>query len=296
MTNKTKGIIAIIIAAFGFALMSLFVKYASSDIPSTQKVLFRNGVSMIISFIMVLKFKSSFYGSLKNQPLLLIRSLLGTIGMLLFFYSIDTLPLGDANMLNRLSTFFLLIFSAIFLKEKMKPYQVFMIGLAFIGTLFIMKPTLDIVLLPYLASIFAAITAGGAYTVLRALGKKEAYYTVVLYFSTFSVVSITLLMLIIDAPLFNYVAMDLKDIIFLCLAGGFATIGQFGTTLAYKFAPARDISIFNYTNVIFASILGILAFGQIPDIYSIIGYLIIFAAAYIMFIKGHKQEKTLETY
>ena len=272
--------------------MSLFVKFTSSDIPSTQKVLFRNAISLIISLGMVIKNRSSFYGQKKNQGILLLRSTFGTIGMLLFFYSIDKLPLGDANMLNKLSTFFLIIFSALFLKEKVKPYQVIMIFLAFGGTLFIMKPTLDIVILPYAISLLAAMFAGAAYTVLRVLGKKEAYYTVVLYFSTFSVVSISLLMLVINAPLFNFVAMSSKDVIYLFLAGVFATVGQFGTTLAYKYAPAKDISIFNYTNVVFASILGIIVFNQIPDIYSIIGYIIIFGAAYYMFIKGHKEHKT----
>ncbi len=291
MNNKTKGIIAIMIAALGFALMSLFVKFTSSDIPSTQKVLFRNAISLIISLSLVIKHKSSFYGSLKHQPLLLLRSAFGTIGMLLFFYSIDKLPLGDANMLNKLSTFFLIIFSALFLKEKVKPYQILMIIIAFLGTLFIIKPSLDVDIFPYAISILAAMAAGAAYTVLRALGKKEAYYTIVLYFSTFSVVSISFFMVIIDAPLFNFVAMDISDIIYLILAGVFATVGQFGTTLAYKYAPAKDISIFNYTNVVFASILGIIVFSETPDIYSIMGYFIIFGAAYYMFIKGHQKQE-----
>ena len=292
MNNKIKGIIAIVIAALGFALMSVCVKFASSDIPSTQKVLFRNGVSVFISLGMVIKYRSSYYGKAKHQPLLLMRSLFGTIGMLLFFYSIDHLPLGDANMLNKLSTFFLLIFSAIFLKEKMKPYQIIVIGIAFVGTLFIIKPTLNVEIVPYLTSIFAAMTAGAAYTVLRALGKKEAYYTIVLYFSTFSVVSITLLMLVFDGPLFNFVAMDLSDVIYLILGGVFATVGQFGTTIAYKLAPAKDISIFNYTNVIFASMLGMIVFNQFPDVYSLVGYVIIFSAAYFMY---QKQKKEIES-
>lgn len=165
-----------------------------------------------------------------------------------------------------------------------------MIAIAFIGTLFIMKPTLDVVIFPYITSILAAMAAGAAYTVLRVLGKKEAYYTVVFYFSAFSVVSISILMFIIDSPLFNFVVMDIKDIIYLILAGVFATVGQFGTTLAYKYAPAKDISIFNYTNVVFASILGIIVFGEIPDLYSIIGYVIIFAAAYYMFIKNSREQ------
>ena len=281
--NKTKGIIFLIIAALGFALMSMFVKFVDNDIPTTQKVLFRNAISMVVSFFMVVYHKESFYGKTENRKLLLLRSTFGTIGMLLFFYSISQLNLGDANMLNKLSTFFLIIFSAIFLGEKVKRYQVSMIIIAFLGSLFIIKPSFEVDIFPYMTSIFAAMFAGAAYTVLRVLGSKEKYYTVVLFFSTFSVVSITLLMLVIDTPLFNFVPMSTTELIYLTLAGVCATIGQFGTTLAYKYAPAKEISIFNYTNVVFASFLAFLVFSDTPDVFSIVGYFIIFGAAYYMF-------------
>lgn len=279
-SNKTKGIIFIIIAAFGFALMSMFVKFVPNTIPVTQKVLFRNGVSMIISIGMVLYHKSSFYGKKENQKALLARSAFGTIGMLLFFYVISSpLDLGDANMLNKLSTFFLIIFSALFLGEKVKRYQVVAIIVAFIGSLFIIKPTFDFVALPYIASILAAASAGAAYTLLRYLGKKEEYYTVVLYFSTFSVI----VTLFATYFIYGFEPMTSKELLYLILAGVFATVGQFGTTLAYKFAPAREISIFNYTNVIFAAIISVFVFNTTPDLLSWIGYIIIFGAAYYIF-------------
>lgn len=286
LNDKYKGITFLIIASLGFALMSMFVKFVDSDIPTTQKVLFRNSISVVVSFIMVLSHKESFYGKKENRNLLLIRSTFGTIGMLLFFYSISQLNLGDANMLNKLSTFFLIIFSAIFLSEKVKSYQVYMIIIAFLGSLFIIKPTFDIDLIPYLTSILAAICAGAAYTVLRALGQREKYYTVVLFFSTFSVLSITLLMLLIDTPFFNFAPMTTLEILYLTAAGLFATVGQFGTTLAYKYAPAKEIGIFNYTNVIFASIISLFVFGDAPDLYSLVGYVIIFGAAFYMFTRN----------
>ena len=285
LNDKQTGIVWIIIAALGFALMSVFVKLVGAHIPTTQKVLFRNGISVIVSLFMVLKYKDSFYGKRENQKLLILRSAFGTAGMLLFFYSISQLPIGDANMLNKLSTFFLIIFSAIFLKEHIKGYQIAMIIIAFIGSLFIIKPTFEVDILPYLTSILAAMFAGAAYTVLRVLGKREKFYTVVLFFSSFSVITITLSMLFIDAPFFNFSAMTWLEVLYLSLAGLFATVGQFGTTLAYKYAPAKDISIFNYTNVIFASILGIIIFSDFPDYVSYIGYVLIFGAALYMFKK-----------
>jgi drug/metabolite transporter (DMT)-like permease len=276
MSNKTKGILAIILASLGFAFMSIFVKLAG-DLPVVQKVLFRNIVSMIVSGVMITINKDSFLGKKEHRKLLLLRSSLGTVGMLLFFYSIGNLVAADANMLNKLSSFFLILFSFIFLKEHVTRFQITAIIIAFLGSLLIIKPAFDISIIPYLTSILAAMFAGGAYTVLRALGEKEKYYTVVFFFSTFSILVLS------PFVLFDYEPMTQMQWIYLMLTGVSATIGQFGTTLAYKFAPARDISIFNYFNVVFVTLIAIPILQEVPDQLSIIGYVIIFIAAYAMF-------------
>ncbi len=276
MTNKQKGILSILIASLGFAFVTIFVRLAG-DLPTIQKVFFRNSISMIIAMIMVTVNKDSYYGKKENQKLLLIRSTFGTIGMLLFFFSIDRLVAGDANALNKLSSFWLILFSFLFLKEKVKPKQIVMIFVAFIGALFIIKPSFDFDFLPYMTSILAAMFAGAAYTILRALGQKEKYYTVVLYFSTFSVV------VLFPFVLYYYEPMTTIQVVYLLLTGVAATIGQFGTTIAYKYAPAKEISIFNFSNVVFVTLIAIPFLGELPDIYSIVGYVIIFIASFIMF-------------
>src|SRR5699024_11668203 len=82
--------------------------------------------------------------------------------------------------------------------------------------------------------------------------------------------------------------MSMKQLTLLFLVGLFATVGQFGITLAYKFAPARDISIFTYSTVIFTTILSFTFFGEGPDKYSLIGYVIILSAMTYMFFRGRK--------
>ena len=84
--------------------------------------------------------------------------------------------------------------------------------------------------------------------------------------------------------LFNYHPMTLIQIITLMLAGLSAAGGQFLITAAYSFAPAKEISVFDYTNILFAAIFGFFIFGQTPDILSVIGYLIIIAVSVGMFI------------
>lgn len=284
MSDKNKGIILLLISALGFSVMAAFVKL-SGDLPSIQKTLFRNAVSAVISLGFVLYYKERFFGKRENQKYLLLRSTLGTLGIVFYFYAIDHLVLSDADMLNKLSPFFTIIFAALFLKEKPMRYQIAAVVVAFAGTMFIIKPQFSVEVVPYLAGMLSAVFAAGAYTVLRVLGDKEKYYTVVFYFSFFSTV------VLLPFVILFYEPMTTRQFVYLLLAGTFATVGQFGITLAYKFAPAKEISIFFYSTVVFAAIISIVLFNQAPDLLSVVGYIIIFSALAYMFVKNNAMEK-----
>ena len=281
MNNITKGILLMIISSLGFAVMTLFVKLAG-DLPAVQKTFFRNIISAIIAFGFVMYHKESLFGKRENQSLLLWRSIFGTLGIIFFFYAIDHLVLSDADMLNKMSPFLVIIFSAIFLKERVKPFQMITIIAAFVGMLFIIKPSFSVDVVPYLVGLLSAVFAAAAYTFLRVLGNREKFYTVVFYFSFFSTVILLPFLIIFYEP------MTWMQLTYLLLAGVAATVGQFGITLAYKFAPARDISIFSYSTVVFTTILSFVIFNQGPDMYSIIGYVIILSAMTFMFFMGRK--------
>lgn len=276
LDDRTKGIICIILSAFGFAMMTAFVKL-SGDLPTFQKTFFRNLVSCVVAFTMVYKSKQSYFGKKENRKLLTYRSIFGTIGIVLNFYAVDMLVLSDANMLNKLSPFFVIIFCAIFLNEKIQKNQMIAVIVAFIGSLFIIKPEFSSDIIPAMMGATSAVCAAIAYTVLRVLGPKENGSTIVFYFSLFSLIVIFPLMLL------SYENMTFIQFMYLVLAGVFATIGQFGITWAYKFAPAKEISIFDYSNIIFSAVISIILFNTIPDMYSVLGYFIIFMASFYMF-------------
>jgi drug/metabolite transporter (DMT)-like permease len=282
MSNRNKGIILLLFSAFGFSMMAALVKL-SGDVPTIQKTFFRNFVSAIIAFGFVKYHGERLFGKRENQKLLLLRSSLGAAGIVLFFYAIDHLVLSDADMLNKLSPFLTIIFASIFLKEKARMFQITAIIIAFIGTLFIIKPAFSIETIPYIAGLLSAVFAAGAYTVLRVLGTKEKFYTVVFYFSFFTT------MILLPFVIAFYEPMSMKQWVYLLGAGFFATIGQFGITIAYKFAPAKEISIFFYSTVVYSALISIFLFGQVPDMWSITGYIIIFAASLYMFLRNNKE-------
>ncbi len=277
MNSKSKGILFISISALSFAVMALFVKL-SGDLPSIEKTFFRNLVSLFVAFILTLKNKESFFGKRENQKYLLLRSIFGTIGIVANFYAIDHLVLSDASMLNKLSPFVVIICSYIFLKEKISLTQIFALLIAFCGSLFIIKPGFSSEIIPSLIGLSSAIFAGAAYTLVRFLGNKEKYYTIVFYFSFISIV------ILLPFLVFNYVPLNIRQFAMLMGAGIFASIAQFSLTIAYKYAPAREISVFDYSQIIFSALLGFLILGETPDKWSLFGYFLIISAYLGIFI------------
>lgn len=271
-------------AAFGFAMMSLFVKLAG-DLPAFQKAFFRNFVALIFIFIMMLREKVSFIPPKEHIPDLLGRSFFGTMGLLCNFYALGRLNLSDANMLNKLSPFFAIIFSIFLLKEKPKFAQIIGVAVAFVGSLFIIKPGFDNPqVLPAVAGLLGGMGAGIAYTFVRRLGQKqENSRRIVFFFSAFSCI------LCLPFLIAEYEHMSFLQLLYLILAGAFACIGQLGITKAYICAPAREISVYDYTQVIFAAVLGFFVFGDIPDWLSVFGYVLIIGAGVAMFFYNKKR-------
>lgn len=284
-----KAIICLIVSAFFFALMNMFVRL-SGDVPTIEKTFFRNLVAVFIAMGVMIKNRCSVIPPKDARLDILLRAVFGYSGVILNFYAIDRLPLSDASLLNKMSPFFVILFSAFLLKERANKIQWSIIITAFIGALFVIKPTFQNAdLIASIAGFFGGMCAGAAYTfVRRATNHGAKGYYIVFFFSAFSsLVALPLMM-------FDFKPLSWYQFLMLIGAGTSAAIAQFCITTAYSYAPAKEVSIYDYSQIIFAAGLGFIVFGQIPDIFSFIGYAIIIAAAFAMFKYNnrHHEEKT----
>ena len=297
ISNRSKGIICILFAALGFSLMTFFVRI-SGDVPTMEKAFFRNAVAFVVSLILLIRsgekisikkgcgvdvfFRCLILRSGEKVRIkkgcgrdIFFRCLFGTSGLIANFYAIDRLNIADANMLNKLSPFFAILISIPILKERPKKIDIAAVMIAFLGAMLIVRPTGDNVqLFPALIGLYGGFGAGTAYVFVRKLGKKgERTPIIVLCFSVFST--------LVTVPFIamNFVILRPWQLLCLILAGLSATLGQFSITSAYKFAPAKEISVFDYTQVVFAAILGSVFLGEVPTLLSFIGYAVIIGVA-----------------
>ncbi len=283
LSNKQRGILCVLAAAFFFALMNLFVKL-SGDLPVWQKSFFRNAVAAVLAIGAMRKAHVKFEIGRKNYIFMLLRAAAGTLGILLNFYAIGKLNIADASMLNKLSPFFAMAFSGMVLKEKSSRFEWLMVFVAFLGSLFVIRPSFTLDSVPALAGFLGGMMAGLAYTCLRRLGKAGVKGPVIVAtFSVFSCVAV------LPGVLLTYAPMSTFQLAMLLLAGAAAAGGQFSITSAYTYAPAKDISVFDYTQVVFAAALSLFVLGEAPDALSYVGYAIIIGVA--VFKWAHSQQR-----
>ena len=260
-------------AGFFFALMTFFVRM-SGDLPTMQKAFFRNAVAAVAAVILLAKSDEGFKIKKDSWKGLFLRSFFGTTGLICNFYAVDHLAIADANILNKLSPFFAIIMSYFVLKEKANKTEWLCVVTAFIGAVFVVKPSMNMQFLNAMIGVIGGFGAGVAYTFVRKLGKQgERGPVIVMCFSVFSCIVTAPFLLVGAKPMTAY------QIVMLLLAGAAATGGQLSITKAYTKAPAKEISVFDYSQVIFAALLGFVFLQQIPDYLSVIGYVIIIGSA-----------------
>lgn len=275
--NIKKGILCILIAGMGFSLMSLFVRLAG-ELPTFEKAFFRNIVAAAVAIYLLIKKKELDSIRIEKRSFLplLVRCSAGTLGIICNFWAVDHIALADANMLNKMSPFFCMIFAALLLKDIPKPADVVCIILAMLGAIFVVKPGSSLFQAGSLIGLLGGLGAGLAYACVRILGIQHVKGEVIVAaFSVFS--SLVCLPFIF----FEHEPMSLYQLSMLLLAGCSAAAAQLSITAAYTYAPPKEISVYDYSQVIYAAVLAFLVWGELPDRYSLTGYAVIIIAAVI---------------
>ena len=285
LNAKYKGVLCILSAAFFFALMGLFVRLAG-DLPAMQKSFFRNLVAMGAAAVLLFPQPPpgpsggrQLGGTCSSAPPL-VRWASCAISTQWTIWSWLT-PLCSTE---GSSPFFAILFSFFLLRERISLFQAVSVLTAFCGCLLIVRPSGQAMEPlrpggpcrgrlrgPCLHHGPAAEQAGGGRALHRVLLLR--------------------LLLCGRRPylIFCYHPMTGRQLLFLLLAGAAAAGGQFSITAAYSYAPARELSVYDYSQILFSALLGFLVFHQVPDLLSWLGYLIICGAAVAMFLHTRRQ-------
>ncbi len=247
--------------------MSIGVKYLQA-IPSYEIVFFRALVSLIVCYVMVKQQKIHPWGNDKKN--LLLRGTFGTAGLLMYFYTIQQMPLASAVTIQYLSPIFTIIIAGFMLKEYPRPIQWFFFLLSFSGI--IMIKGFDPRILPFdvVIGVAAAICSGFAYNFIRKLKVSDHPLVVVLYFPLVTVPIVG------TYTIFHWVQPQPFEWLILIAIGIATTFAQIFMTKAYQLERAANVSNFNYLGSVYALVVGYFIFGESIGVLGMVGMAVIF--------------------
>ena len=272
-----------LISAFISALNGALAKILSDDMSALEIVFFRN----IIGVVLVLY-------SLKHTPpklsggkfyLLFIRGFFGFIAMILFFYTITTIPLGEAITLNKTSPLFVAILAYYLLGETISKRVVFALFMGFVGVLFITKPFGFDISYEHILGVLGGFFAAAAYTTIKKI--KDIYDSRVIVLSFVGVGSFLPAILFLIAPFVNtpdslgflFQKFVIPDSIFLwsviLFMAFISTLSQWFLTKAYSASKLSIVGVISYTNIPFAIGFGVMLGDTLPDIFTFLGITLI---------------------
>lgn len=283
MSERTKGAALMCTSALLFSAMQIPISLSGTTIPIMEQVFFRNIVTLILSFILIMRSGGSLFGTKKNQPLLFVRSAFGFLGLITQFYAVAHANQGDVSTMMKLSPFMITLWAAIFLKEKIRKVQIPALLIAFLGAAFVANPAFNSNLFPLFMAFLCAFFSSVSYTLLAYFKNKVDGMTIIMHFSTFCVLAC------IPFMIFDFVMPTFKELLLLLLIGVFGGFGQIALTYAYRLATAAEISIYNYSGIVFSIILGYVFLGEVLDVTSVIGCALVIIAALITYIFSGKK-------
>ena len=266
-----RGAYSAILASLMFAAMGAAVRHASVSLENEMVVFLRNSLGFLFLFPW-LCYKG--LQNLRTQRLSahIVRSVSGLAAMYCFFYAIAPLQLAEAVLLNYASPIFIALIALLWLGEKTSAQLVSAIVAGFIGICFILKPGADLFHGAAWIGLLSAVFAALAMVTIRELSSTEPTSRIVFYFSLTST-------LISSVPLlWSWHTPSPQQLLTMAFAGLSATLGQFFLTYSYSLAPAAQIGPFTYSSVVFAAIFGWIFWTESPDLYTLIGALLIIIA------------------
>lgn len=281
MTQRlSRGLRYAAVGALSFSLMSAFAKLVGARIPVQEIILIRGIVFGGLTFALLRWKGLDPWG--RERPLLLLRGLLGYGALTCFFWAVMHLPLADTTTLHFTNPVFGALLAALVLGEVLKKWEAILVALSLGGVIMVARPEFLFggeESLPPLAvgvALLGAIFSAGAYVTTRRLTRTNDPLVIVFYFALVTVVGSVPFNLVSFTPPVGWEWA-------LLAAVGVATLGgQVFLTRALQLEKAVRVMAVGYLQIVFAVLLGVGLFAEVPDVWSVAGAAVIIASTFLM--------------
>ena len=267
-----KGVLFMLLSALIAALSGAVAKVLSDSMDPIEIVFYRNLLGVMIILYSFKRVSVSI--DTTKLHLLFLRDFFGTMAMLLFFYTIATIPLGEAIILNKTSPFFVTILAYYFMKESISLNTFIALIIGFVGIILIIKPFGIEVSFEHILGVLGGFFAAAAYATIKKI--KDIYDARVIMLSFMGIGVIIPLLLFLFTPFTQFqIHTDIFLWLLIALMAVLSTASQWFLTRAYSLSKASIIGVVGYTSIPFAVGFGVMLGDSFPDIFASLGIVLI---------------------
>ena len=271
LAPNLRGALWILTGVVFFSVMAVFIKYLGSSLNSPVIAFWRS----LFGFLAILPFalRLGLGGIGTQRPVLhLFRGLFGTSAMFCGIYAVTHLALADAIALSFTRPLFLIVLAVLFLGEVVRVRRWAATAVGFIGVLIMIRPAGGVDYATWIA-LLGALLVATTFVTVKKLSNTERPSVLLFYFGVISI-SVTFI------PAWIYwQTPDTEQLLMLMGAGAFGVTGQTCVVRGLKVGEATAVAPFDYARIIFAAAIGYWMFGEVPDIWSGVGAMVIILAS-----------------
>lgn len=286
LPDNLKGAVILMFAAFGFALMTALIKLAGTRLHVTQ-ILFLRQMGMVVMLAPTLV--ANFPDALKTGrlDLQLIRLAFALVAMLCGFSAIIQMPLADATAIGFAKSFFVTIFAVMVLRETVGIYRWSAVVVGFVGVLIMLRPGTEGFTIYSVYALIGSAAAGIVMVIIRLLSRTEKPITIL----TYQAVGVGLVMFV--PALIFWQSPTLFEWAVIAAIGFVSYYAQKANIFAYKWGEASLLASLDYVRLLYATLLGLLLFDQLPSVYTWAGAILIVCASIYTVHREARRNQTL---
>jgi drug/metabolite transporter (DMT)-like permease len=275
LPNNARGALWMLASAMSFTVMTMLVKYLGEDYSPGLQTFYRQAAGVVVLLPLMLRDPVGTFRTTR-PGILLFRSLAGTTGMILSFYSYQELPLADANALSFTRTLWVVPLAALVLKEHVGPRRFTATAIGFLGALVMVRPTGIGIGWPAAAALASALLLALTITGMKVMTRDHAPLTILAWSATLG------FFVSIPPAIIGWRMPTAVDFWLLCAMGVLGTVTQGCYIKGMSEGDTAVMAPVDYTRLVFAIILGYALFREIPSSLTMLGAgIIIVSTLYI---------------
>ena len=279
-----RGILLMCIATVFFSTMHVLVRYVARDVPPLQIAFLRNIFGVIVFAPLLMSSGLAFLRT-RRIGLHAVRGVLNSVAMLMFFTGLAMTPVARVTALAFSAPIFTAVLSVIFLGERFRIRRWLAIVAGFAGTLIILRPGMIPADLGSILVVSSALVWAVTMIVIKVLSRTDSSFAITAYMNIF------LSIFSLGPALWVWVTPPPDMWVWLVAIGILGTIAQLALSQALKETEPTAVMPFDFLKLVWATLLGLWVFGELPDLYTWIGALVVFASGFFIAYREHQERR-----